>query len=122
MGIMPYLCRAERQVRMKAVAISPESQYKNECPIEGHPFLPNDKPGILPVHLFGKCEQKQGATENALCLSVWIGNKRSPFQYGFKKLSIVLDNETKKRLLKSEKDTPFIKQPVLFGVAMIIVI
>lgn len=89
---------------MKAVAIRPESHYKNECPIQGHPFLPNDKPGILPIHLVGKCEQKQGATEKALCLSVWVDNKRNPFQYGFKKLSIVPANETKKRLLKSGKD------------------
>ena len=89
---------------MIAVAIRPESLYKNECPIEGHPFLPNDKPGILPIHLVGKCERKQGATEKVSYVSVWIENKCSPFQYGFKKLSIVPANETKKRLLKSGKD------------------
>ena len=102
---MIYLCRAERQGRMIAVAIRPESLYKNECPIEGHPFLPNDKPGILPIHLVGKCERKQGATEKVSYVSVWIENKCSPFQYDFKKLSIVPANETKKRLLKSGKDT-----------------
>lgn len=90
---------------MIAVAIRPESLYKNECPIEGHPFLPNDKPGILPIHLVGKCERKQGATEKVSYVSVWIENKCSPFQYDFKKLSIVPANETKKRLLKSGKDT-----------------
>ena len=89
---------------MIAVAIRPESLYKNECPIEGHPFLPNDKPGILPIHLVGKCERKQGATEKVSYVSVWIENKCSPFQYDFKKLSIVPANETKKRLLKSGKD------------------
>ena len=104
METMIYLCRAERQGRMIAVAIRPESLYKNECPIEGHPFLPNDKPGILPIHLVGKCERKQGATEKVSYLSVWIENKCSPFQYDFKKLSIVPANETKKRLLKSGKD------------------
>ena len=104
METMIYLCRAERQGRMIAVAIRPESLYKNECPIEGHPFLPNDKPGILPIHLVGKCERKQGATEKVSYVSVWIENKCSPFQYGFKKLSIVPANETKKRLLKSGKD------------------
>ena len=104
METMIYLCRAERQGRMIAVAIRPESLYKNECPIEGHPFLPNDKPGILPIHLVGKCERKQGATEKVSYVSVWIENKCSPFQYDFKKLSIVPANETKKRLLKSGKD------------------
>ena len=84
METMIYLCRAERQGRMIAVAIRPESLYKNECPIEGHPFLPNDKPGILPIHLVGKCERKQGATEKVSYVSVWIENKCSPFQYGFK--------------------------------------
>ena len=105
METMIYLCRAERQGRMIAVAIRPESLYKNECPIEGHPFLPNDKPGILPIHLVGKCERKQGATEKVSYVSVWIENKCSPFQYDFKKLSIVPANETKKRLLKSGKDS-----------------
>ena len=105
METMIYLCGAERQGRMIAVAIRPESLYKNECPIEGHPFLPNDKPGILPIHLVGKCERKQGATEKVSYVSVWIENKCSPFQYDFKKLSIVPANETKKRLLKSGKDT-----------------
>ena len=107
METMIYLCRAERQGRMIAVAIRPESLYKNECPIEGHPFLPNDKPGILPIHLVGKCERKQGATEKVSYVSVWIENKCSPFQYDFKKLSIVPANETKKRLLKSGKDSLF---------------
>ena len=104
---------------MIAVAIRPESLYKNECPIEGHPFLPNDKPGILPIHLVGKCERKQGATEKVSYVSVWIENKCSPFQYGFKKLSIVPANETKKRLLKSGKDTSsarkVIKMPIHFS-------
>ena len=110
METMIYLCRAERQGRMIAVAIRPESLYKNECPIEGHPFLPNDKPGILPIHLVGKCERKQGATEKVSYVSVWIENKCSPFQYDFKKLSIVPANETKKRLLKSGKDTTQIRK------------
>ena len=113
METMIYLCGAERQGRMIAVAIRPESLYKNECPIEGHPFLPNDKPGILPIHLVGKCERKQGATEKVSYVSVWIENKCSPFQYDFKKLSIVPANETKKRLFKSGKDIHLIRKPFL---------
>jgi len=50
-------------------------------------------------------------------VSVWIENKCSPFQYDFKKLSIVPANETKKRLLKSGKDKKsrfILKSTVLF--------
>lgn len=118
METMIYLCRAERQGRMIAVAIRPESLYKNECPIEGHPFLPNDKPGILPIHLVGKCERKQGATEKVSYVSVWIENKCSPFQYDFKKLSIVPANETKKRLLKSGKDIQIYSYTIIIGVEL----
>ena len=119
METMIYLCRAERQGRMIAVAIRPESLYKNECPIEGHPFLPNDKPGILPIHLVGKCERKQGATEKVSYVSVWIENKCSPFQYDFKKLSIVPANETKKRLLKSGKDIQIYSYTIIISVELL---
>jgi len=104
---------------MIAVAIRPESLYKNECPIEGHPFLPNDKPGILPIHLVGKCERKQGATEKVSYVSVWIENKCSPFQYDFKKLSIVPANETKKRLLKSGKDIQIYSYTIIISVELL---
>lgn len=119
METMIYLCRAERQGRMIAVAIRPESLYKNECPIEGHPFLPNDKPGILPIHLVGKCERKQGATEKVSYVSVWIENKCSPFQYDFKKLSIVPANETKKRLLKSGKDIQIYSYTIIISAELL---
>ena len=124
METMIYLCRAERQGRMIAVAIRPESLYKNECPIEGHPFLPNDKPGILPIHLVGKCERKQGATEKVSYVSVWIENKCSPFQYGFKncllfqlmKQKSVYSNQEKTALLINLQRRVFIfKSSVLFG-------
>ena len=50
MEIMEYLCRAEQRGRMMAATITPCIPFKNECPIEGHPFLPNKKSGILLVH------------------------------------------------------------------------
>ena len=36
---------------MIASAIIAGCRDKNECPIEGHPFLPNKKSGILLAHL-----------------------------------------------------------------------
>jgi len=53
-------------------------------------------------------------------VSVWIENKCSPFQYDFKKLSIVPANETKKRLLKSGKDIPLYK-PVFLYICFLII-
>ena len=101
---MEYLCRAERQVRMTAVAIRPERQHKNECPIEGHPFLPNNKPGLLPFHLSGMCKWEQEGIEKVSYVSVWRRYKRKLFQKTFQQVSILSANETKKRLLKSGKD------------------
>ena len=50
---MKYLCQAKQRIRMIASAIIAGCRDKNECPIEGHPFLPNKKSGILLVHLDG---------------------------------------------------------------------
>ena len=96
MKTMAYLCNAERQVRMKAVAIRPERHCNNECPFEGHPLLPNDKPGIMPFHLVGIC----------VMLFSTEKNRRNLFQYGSNEPSIILANNSKNRLLNSGKDTP----------------
>ena len=94
MKTMVYLCNAERQVRMKAVAIRPERHCNNECPFEGHPLLPNDKPGIMLFHLVGIC----------VMLFSTEKNRRNLFQYGSNEPSIILANNSKNRLLNSGKD------------------
>ena len=53
MEIMKYICHAKQRNRMIASAIMTGYRDKNECPIEGHPFLPNKKSGILLVHQHG---------------------------------------------------------------------
>ena len=50
MEIMKYLCRAEQRGRTMAATITPSTPSKNECPVEGHPFLPNNKDGLLLSH------------------------------------------------------------------------
>ena len=47
---MKYICQAKQIIPMIASAIIAGYTDKNECPIEGHPFLPNKKSGILLVH------------------------------------------------------------------------
>ena len=48
---MAYLCHAEQQGRMTAAAITSDFLCKNECPIQGHTFLPNNKNGIMLFHI-----------------------------------------------------------------------
>ena len=74
MEIMDYLCRAEQRGRMMATTIKTRIPHKNECPVEGHPFLPNNENGILLSH------QTQASRKTA-------GNGRmcKPLQYGKKK-------------------------------------
>ena len=74
MEIMEYLCRAEQRGRMMAATTTPCIPFKNECPIEGHPFLPNNKGGLLLSH------QTKVSSQTA-------GNRRirKPLQYGKEK-------------------------------------
>lgn len=71
---MEYLCRAERRGRMMAETITPCTLLKNECPVEGHPFLPNNKDGILLSHLTEVSSRTAGNRR-----------KRKRLQYGKKK-------------------------------------
>ena len=59
---------------MMAATITPCIPFKNECPIEGHPFLPNNKGGLLLSH------QTKVSSQTA-------GNRRirKPLQYGKEK-------------------------------------
>ena len=74
MKIMEYLCRAEQRGRMMAATTTPCIPFKNECLIEGHPFLPNNKGGLLLSH------QTKVSSQTA-------GNRRirKPLQYGKEK-------------------------------------
>ena len=74
MEIMEYLCRAEQRGRMMAATITPCIPFKNECPVEGHPFLPNNKDGLLLSH------QTKVSSQTA-------GNRRmrKPLQYSKEK-------------------------------------
>ena len=74
MEIMEYLCRAEQRGRMMAATITPCTPSKNECPVEGHPFLPNNKDGLLLSHLTEMSSE-----------TVWNQRKRKPLQYGKEK-------------------------------------
>ena len=57
-----------------AATITPRIPFKNECPVEGHPFLPNNKDGLLLSH------QTKVSSQTA-------GNRRirKPLQYGKEK-------------------------------------
>ena len=74
MEIMRYLCHAEQRGRMIAATITPCIPFKNECPVEGHPFLPNNKDGLLLSHLTEMSSE-----------TVWNQRKRKPLQYGKEK-------------------------------------
>ncbi len=90
---MAYLCHAEQQGRMTAAAITSDFLCKNECPIQGHTFLPNNKNGIMLFHI--------------MMLSMKTAWKRESVNLssmGKRKVSTFLANEEKKRLLKSGKD------------------
>ena len=64
---MTYICRAEQKVRMKAHAI--RADKKNECPIEGHTFLPNREARNRLIHQFGCKQFQSGKTESAKTFS-----------------------------------------------------
>lgn len=51
-----------------AATITNRILYKNECPVEGHPFLPNKKDGILLSHP-EDCQEKQQTMEEEVNLS-----------------------------------------------------
>ena len=90
---MAYLCHAEQRGRMTAAAITSDFLCKNECPIQGHTFLPNNKNGIMLFHI--------------MMLSMKTAWKRESVNLssmGKRKVSTFLANEEKKRLPKSGKD------------------
>ena len=90
---MAYLCHAEQRGRMKAAAITSDTLCKNECPIQGHTFLPNNKSGIMLFHIMILSIQTVWKWK---CVNLSSMEKR--------KVSTFLANEEKKRLLKSGKD------------------
>ena len=92
---MAYLCHAEQRGRMTAAAITSDILCKNECPIQGHTFLPNNKNGIMLFHIMMMSMKTAWKWESVNLSSM---EKR--------KVSTFLANEEKKRLLKSGKDTP----------------
>ena len=92
---MAYLCHAEQRGRMTAVAITSDILYKNECPIQGHTFLPNNKNGIMLFHIMMMSMK-----------TAWKWESVNLSSMGKRKVSTFLANEEKKRLLKSGKDIP----------------
>ena len=81
---------------MTAAAITSDFLCKNECPIQGHTFLPNNKNGIMLFHI--------------MMLSMKTAWKRESVNLSSmekRKVSTFLANEEKKRLPKSGKDNPF---------------
>ena len=76
---------------------------KNECPIQGHTFLPNNKNGIMLFHIMMMSMKTAWKWESVNLSSM---EKR--------KVSTFLANEEKKRLLKSGKDTMSRKDDGLF--------
>lgn len=90
---MAYLCHAEQRGRMTAAAITSDILCKNECPIQGHTFLPNNKNGIMLFHIMMMSMKTAWKWESVNLSSM---EKR--------KVSTFLVNEEKKRLLKSGKD------------------
>ena len=79
---------------MIAVAIRPESLYKNECPIEGHAFLPNKKARNPACPSLRRCKQYQDGNDGSV----------KTFRELSIKASTNVVNETDNRLLKSGKD------------------
>ena len=78
---------------MTAAAITSDILCKNECPIQGHTFLPNNKNGIMLFHIMILSIQTVWKWK---CVNLSSMEKR--------KVSTFLANEEKKRLLKSGKD------------------
>ena len=79
---------------MTAAAITSDILYKNECPIQGHTFLPNNKNGIMLFHIMMLSMK-----------TAWKWESVNLSSMGKRKVSTFLANEEKKRLLKSGKDT-----------------
>ena len=91
---------------MTAAAITSDILCKNECPIQGHTFLPNNKNGIMLFHIMMMSMKTAWKWESVNLSSM---EKR--------KVSTFLANEEKKRLLKSGKDkkmTVFFKKMTAF--------
>ena len=84
---------------MTAAAITSDILCKNECPIQGHTFLPNNKNGIMLFHIMMMSMKTAWKWESVNLSSM---EKR--------KVSTFLANEEKKRLLKSGKDIRWNKQ------------
>ena len=82
---------------MTAAAITSDILCKNECPIQGHTFLPNNKNGIMLFHIMMMSMKTAWKWESVNLSSM---EKR--------KVSTFLANEEKKRLLKSGKDIVYI--------------
>ena len=93
---MAYLCHAEQRGRMTAAAITSDILCKNECPIQGHTFLPNNKNGIMLFHIMMMSMK-----------TAWKWERVNLSSMEKRKVSTFLANEEKKRLLKSGKDIPF---------------
>jgi hypothetical protein len=90
---MAYLCHAEQRGRMTAAAITSDILCKNECPIQGHTFLPNNKNGIMLFHIMMMSMK-----------TAWKWESVNLSSMGKRKVSTFLANEEKKRLPKSGKD------------------
>lgn len=91
---------------MTAAAITSDILCKNECPIQGHTFLPNNKNGIMLFHIMMMSMKTAWKWESVNLSSM---EKR--------KVSTFLVNEEKKRLLKSGKDKKiivFLKNMTIF--------
>lgn len=73
---------------MTAAAITSDILCKNECPIQGHTFLPNNKNGIMLFHIMMMSMKTAWKWESVNLSSM---EKR--------KVSTFLANEEKKRLL-----------------------
>ena len=78
---------------MTAAAITSDILCKNECPIQGHTFLPNNKNGIMLFHIMMMSMK-----------TAWKWESVNLSSMGKRKVSTFLANEEKKRLLKSGKD------------------
>ena len=79
---------------MTAAAITSDILYKNECPIQGHTFLPNNKNGIMLFHIMMLSMK-----------TAWKWESVNLSSMGKRKVSTFLANDEKKRLLKSGKDS-----------------
>lgn len=90
---------------MTAAAITSDILCKNECPIQGHTFLPNNKNGIMLFHIMMMSMK-----------TAWKWERVNLSSMEKRKVSTFLANEEKKRLLKSGKDNikAFLKNTAVF--------